>query len=250
MKELVSTRILNELKRRIEQSEWKAGQKLPSLTALAKELEVGVSTAREALRVLENDGYVAIEHGRGSFVRAANHWKADNPLELTRLPVGDLFSLLEFRGVLEPEMAALAAERGTPGQIARIKASAAQMLEDLARGADYFMADIAFHEQIAEACSNEVMARVMKGITDLLLESRRKTMRIAGSPQRAAHFHMLIALAIEQRNAQLARDMMQAHLGDVKRDCLMLKDGSGREETNGINAPDEAESGEIKPDEA
>lgn len=224
LKELASTKILNELLHRIDQEVWKAGEKLPSLAALAKELQVGVSTVREALRILENKGYLLIEHGRGMFVRSRNHWRQDSSLDLTSLPVGDLFSLLEFRCLLEPEMAALAAERGSPGQIRNIKDAAAQMIADLASGEDYFASDIAFHDHIAEACSNVVMASVMKGISELLLESRRKTTRIKGSAERAAHFHMLIALAIEQRNVQLAKDMMRSHLLDVKQDSMKLKE--------------------------
>lgn len=225
IKELASTKVLNELTRRIEREEWKSGQKLPSLAALAKEFKVGVSTVREALRILENKAYILIEHGRGMFVRNPNVWKQENTLDLTRLPVGDMFSLQEFRAVLEPEMAALAAERATPGQTANIKAAASKMIDDVSRSEDYFEADIAFHEHIAEACSNEVMAQVMKGISDLLLESRRKTTRIPGSAERAAHFHMLIALAIEQRNGALAKDMMRAHLQDVRQDSMKLKEG-------------------------
>ncbi|WP_461480204.1 FadR/GntR family transcriptional regulator [Paenibacillus sp. PvR052] len=225
IKELASTKILNELTRRIEQEEWKAGQKLPSLAAVAKEFQVGVSTVREALRILENKGFILIEHGRGMFVRNPNYWKQENALDLTRLPVGDMFSLQEYRAILEPEMAALAAERATPGQTAQMKAAALKMIEDVSKREDYFEADMAFHEHIAEACSNEVMAQVMKGISDLLLESRRKTTRIPGSAERAAHFHMLIALAIEQRNGALAKDMMKAHLQDVRQDSMKLKEG-------------------------
>jgi GntR family transcriptional repressor for pyruvate dehydrogenase complex len=226
MKELASTRILNELTKRIDQEEWRPGAKLPSLTELAKEYQIGVSTVREALRILENRGYLLIEHGRGMFVRSRNYWNQDTSLELTQLPVGDLLSLLEFRGVLEPEMAALAAERGSPGQIRNIKQAASIMIDDLSKGQDYFSADIAFHEYIAEACSNEVMAKVMKGISDLLLESRRQTSRIPGSAEKASHFHMLIALAIEQRNGALAKEMMKAHLADVKLDSTKLKEAA------------------------
>ncbi|MCR8631597.1 FadR/GntR family transcriptional regulator [Paenibacillus radicis (ex Xue et al. 2023)] len=224
MKELVSTKVLNELTKRIEQEDWKPGQKLPSLAGLAKEYEVGVSTVREALRIMENRGYLIIEHGRGMYVRSRNYWNNHSSTELAQLPIGDLSSLLEFRGVLEPEMAALAAERGSPGQISAIKKAASVMIDDLEKGNDYFSADIAFHEYIAEACSNKVMANVMKGISDLLLESRRQTSRIPGSAEKASHFHMLIALAIEQRNASLAKEMMKAHLEDVKQDSMILKE--------------------------
>jgi GntR family transcriptional repressor for pyruvate dehydrogenase complex len=220
---LASTEILQELRRRIEEEVWGPGQKLPSITTLAKEFAVGVSTLREAIRILENRGYVLIEHGRGMFVRSRNCWKEDNQLELHPFSSGDLSALLEFRGVLEPVMAQLAAERGSPGQIHSIREAATNMIDNLAQGNDYFQADIAFHDLIALACSNEVMASVMKGISNLLLESRRTTGQVPGSAKRAAHFHMLIALAIEQRDGKLAKEMMNAHLEDVRKDSFSIK---------------------------
>lgn len=224
IKELISTKVLNELTQRIESELWKQGQKLPSLTSLAKELEAGVSSVREALRILENKGYILIEHGRGMFVRSQNHWKRVNTTDLSLPPEGELFSLQEFRSLLEPEMASLAAERGSPGQIRKIKDAASEMIESLSKGEDYFPSDLAFHAHIAVACSNDVMAKVMSGIADLLLESRRQTTRIPGSAERAAHFHMLIALAIEQRNGQLAKETMKLHLLDVREDYLNIKE--------------------------
>jgi GntR family transcriptional repressor for pyruvate dehydrogenase complex len=226
VKTLASTKVLLELTQSIENGVWKPGQKLPSLAALAVELLVSVSTLREAIRIMEDKGYILIEHGRGMFVRSQNHWRVSKPFQLDSFPVENMFSLLELRGLLEPVMAGLAAERGSPGQIQAIKESAAKMIDNLAKEEDYFEADISFHDHVAEACSNEVMAEVMKGISDLLLESRRNTNRIPGSSQRAAHFHMLIALAIEQRNATLAKEMMHAHLEDVRRDFMKLKEES------------------------
>lgn len=224
MKSLVSSKILQTLLSRIENGEWTPGQRLPSLAALAEELGAGLSTVRESLRILEHRGYVSIEQGRGMFVRPASCWKADQPPEPGIAAGGNLLSLFEFRNIIEPEMAALAAERGTPGQLRLIRDAASDMLEAVRSGADYFPADIAFHDRIAEACGNEVMANVMRGIADLLLESRRRTTRVPGSPERAAHFHMLIALAIERRDAAAARQLMQLHLNDVQRDSLMSKE--------------------------
>ncbi len=230
IKKQVSARVLDEITQQIEDGVWQAGQKLPSLTLFAKKLSVGVSTVREALRVLEHRGYVLIEHGRGVFVRNQGHWSSEPSMELMDPGEGDLFSLLEFRSLLEPEMAALAADRGSPGQIRKIKQSASSMLKNLADGDDYFPADLAFHEYIADACANPVMAKVMKGISDLLLESRRKLARIRGSAERASHFHMLIALAIEQRNQNQARDMMKAHIEDIRQDYIQLQQMTTEEE--------------------
>jgi GntR family transcriptional repressor for pyruvate dehydrogenase complex len=112
-KKLASTQVLTQLKAHIEKGIWKPGEKLPSLSSLSKIHHVSVSTLREALKVLENQGYLLIEQGRGMFVRSKHHWRDENTLALTALPVGDLFSLLELRSLLEPQMAYLAAEKGS-----------------------------------------------------------------------------------------------------------------------------------------
>lgn len=59
--------VLNELKRLIEQK-FKEGDKLPSEVELAKMFGVSRSTLREALRILEEEGYVIRKHGIGTFV--------------------------------------------------------------------------------------------------------------------------------------------------------------------------------------
>lgn len=223
IRQLASRKIITDLQKCIEEGKWNPGEKLPSLTILAKDFSVGVSTLRESLRVLENQGYIMIEHGRGVFVRSKTDWKGDVFKELTDIPEGDLISLMEFRLVLEPEMAAFAAERGSPGQISKIKEAAQKMQEKVLKGEDYFEEDIGFHDYIADASQNPVMRNVFQGISNLLFESRRKTNLLKGSVEKAVHFHMLIAVAIEQRNSDLARSLMKMHLKDVAADLVNAK---------------------------
>ncbi|MBW7457569.1 GntR family transcriptional regulator, partial [Paenibacillus sepulcri] len=102
-KKPLSAAILSNLEQRIEGEEWKPGHKLPSLSSLAGEYGAGVSTIREALRILENRGYLLIEQGRGMFVRSPSHWRRDDSMDIGNLQEGSLASLLEFRELLEPE---------------------------------------------------------------------------------------------------------------------------------------------------
>ena len=46
------------------------GEKLPTENELGKQLGVGRSSIREALRVLQTMGYVTIVHGKGAFIKA------------------------------------------------------------------------------------------------------------------------------------------------------------------------------------
>ncbi|NEB36763.1 GntR family transcriptional regulator [Streptomyces sp. SID14515] len=64
-----SRRIAEELRRRIRAGEIAAGERLPSERALAEEHGAARNTAREAVRLLAEQGLVTAKHGRGVFVR-------------------------------------------------------------------------------------------------------------------------------------------------------------------------------------
>ncbi|MFG1810048.1 GntR family transcriptional regulator [Streptomyces sp. NPDC049040] len=65
-----SRRIAQALRSAIEHGELAAGDKLPSERALAEEYGAARNTAREAIRLLSEQGLVTAHHGRGVFVRA------------------------------------------------------------------------------------------------------------------------------------------------------------------------------------
>lgn len=61
--------IYTELRSMVRADRCEVGSKLPSTRALAKQYEVSLATAQAALRMLEHDGLVSCEVGRGTFVR-------------------------------------------------------------------------------------------------------------------------------------------------------------------------------------
>ncbi|MFF3059396.1 GntR family transcriptional regulator [Streptomyces sp. NPDC057909] len=64
-----SRRIAEALRSAIESGELRAGDKLPSERALAEQYGAARNTAREAVRLLSEQGLVTARHGRGVFVR-------------------------------------------------------------------------------------------------------------------------------------------------------------------------------------
>jgi GntR family transcriptional repressor for pyruvate dehydrogenase complex len=210
----VYTAVLADLSERIRRGDWLPGTRLPSINRLAGELKVGAGTVREALRSLQSNGLVTIEHGRGVFV--ANRGNADR-LEsfFEHGETGALLALAETRRILEPELAALAAERGTDAELAEIEDLAHQMEMEAQQGQDFVRPDVAFHQCIAGAARNVVLYRVMVSLSDLLTESRLLTSREQGMTARAVHYHLLIASALRARDAGQARLLMLAHMNDM-----------------------------------
>ncbi|TYC07311.1 GntR family transcriptional regulator [Actinomadura syzygii] len=62
-------RVVLELRRRIENGDYPPGSLLPSESQLVREFAVGRTTVVRALQMLQQDGWITREHGRGSFVK-------------------------------------------------------------------------------------------------------------------------------------------------------------------------------------
>lgn len=206
--------VFEELRQRIRKGEWLPGARLPSIKQLAAELAVSTASVREALRSLQSIGLVKIEHGRGVFVTGARP-ATELASHFQDLSIGLIVALAETRRILEPELAALAAERGTDAELAEIERLAHAMERDASHGVDFTEPDVQFHQQIASAARNPILARMMESVNDLFLESRKLTAREPGMTARAVRFHLLIAEALRDRNGPQARLLMLAHMNDT-----------------------------------
>ena len=190
--------VFDDLKQRIRKGEWLPGKRLPSITRLAKDMEVSTGSVREALRSLQSLGLVEIEHGRGVFV-ADSHRPVDLAHHFQDMTIGLIVALAEARRILEPELAALAAERGTDGELAALECLARQMEAEAEQGLDFVEPDVQFHHRIAQAARNPILYQLMESVNDLFLESRKITSREPGMTARAIRYHLLIAEAIRDR---------------------------------------------------
>jgi GntR family transcriptional repressor for pyruvate dehydrogenase complex len=206
--------VAEAIKARIAAGDWSVGQRLPSISQLAKEFGAGVGSIREAVKALASQGIIRIDHGRGMFVVSAQRAQVDPYEHFQDVGAGSILALCEARRILEPELAAFAAERGSDAEILAIRGQALAMEQLMAAEQDFIEPDLQFHRQIALAAHNPVLARMMDGVNDLLMESRKITIEPAMTG-RAVRYHLLIADAIGERNPFQARLLMLAHVNDA-----------------------------------
>lgn len=69
-KKLTYETVYDEIKRNIKEGHWKQGEQLPPLEQLSAELGVGISSVREAVRILGKQKILRIEQGRGTYVES------------------------------------------------------------------------------------------------------------------------------------------------------------------------------------
>ncbi|GHB67040.1 GntR family transcriptional regulator [Streptomyces viridiviolaceus] len=155
------------LREQITGGHWPLGTRLPGETTLAKELGVGRSTVREALRALAGAGLVQPRQGAGVFVVATEPVE-DWPTRLRRAAVTDVY---EVRMALEVHAAHLAATRRTDDDVAVLRAALAERRAASARDDAAFVdADIALHRAVVAAAHNPLLADLFDEFAPTLRE--------------------------------------------------------------------------------
>ena len=217
---LLSARIEDQLLKFIS-CECVPGEKLPNEFELAKRFDTSRSTIREVMKGIAGLGLVEIRHGSGTYVLSTKPSEPD-PLHLSgRKDTYNLaLELFDVRLMLEPEIAAKAAELRTDAQAEEVLGYC-QEVEDLyLSGADHTEKDIAFHSCIARCSGNMVVQTlvpiIQSAISTFCNVTQRKLMN------ETITTHRSIANSIYYRDPVGARCAMTSHLA-VNRDMILDK---------------------------
>jgi len=169
--------VLEGLGSRIVRGELQPGQTLPE-TELCRDLGASRTVVREVLKTLSAKGLVDTRTRTGTRVLEATHW---NLLDLdvlgwryAAMPRMQFFrELFELRRMIEPNAAALAAERATAPDIKAIADAYADMQKAPHESQSAIDADLNFHRAVLSAAHNELLTQMAGVIGAGLLTSFR-----------------------------------------------------------------------------
>lgn len=200
------------LQRRITQGEFPPGSALPSQRELSEQLSISRASLREAISTLEALGMVRSQPGKGVFVTAGQRPDPARPLRGTAAMSPQ--ALIEFRAVLEPAWAALAALRIDDDGRQRLEAiqhgmEAALKHCDLVMAADW---DLQFHLLIAELSDNPGLMSIASQFSEQIGHSLRLPFSNPAGIWEPADEHRLIIDAIVSGDASSANRAMRSHL--------------------------------------
>jgi DNA-binding FadR family transcriptional regulator len=189
------------------------GQRLPAERELATLLGVSRATIREALQRLASAGYLTIKRGRhgGAFVESG--WGAESAEVVHRTLVENwehYEQLLDFRQIIEPLIARLAAERVTPDDIIDIRVALQQYLEASDRE-DSRAADEALHRAIARATHNSYLSSVSRQVRTEVSLGFSSEPYSAAIRERAIHDHGELVDAVASGDATRASQIAGRH---------------------------------------
>ncbi len=195
----------------------KPGDKLPSERELAEALHVSRSSIRDAIRSLELMGLVEPRQGAGTIVREPTADLLISPFaDVLRHKQELVLELLEFRRMLEPPMAARAAEHVSREDLAAMDEILRRQEKKLSAGEDAIAEDAEFHYAIAKASGNSVVLRVLDLLMDLLRNTRQRALQVPGRPQKSMTGHRKIYAAIKRHDAEAANAAMCRHIADIE----------------------------------
>ena len=193
------------------------GDWLPPERQLARELAVSRTSVRQALQALAERGVVESRQGDGTYVadELAGSFPNDAILDVLNREQGVLGDILEFRRLLEPQIAALAARRIDADGIDRLKVVVCDQQRALLAGRPDAALDAEFHRLLAECAGNRVLVRVMAALRATVDETRAAGLRTSGRQNASMEGHLRLLDALEARDAAAAHAAMEQHIAEI-----------------------------------
>jgi DNA-binding FadR family transcriptional regulator len=226
----LSNAIVSDYLRRIGAGEIEPGSALPTEAVLCETYGVGRSVVREALQALDAKGFIVVRQGSVATVAPKYQWHVLDPDFLDLTNVAEYFDLLqEAREVLEPRIAALAAQRASEEDIAEmalLNAELSRVRDSPSRHADL---DIAFHDAVARATGNAILVSMHSSITGLGQRTRSAAATVPGAIDRAVTWHGAIIEALSSRDPESASAAMHLHLRQVRDELKKVDDRTSDE---------------------
>ena len=212
-------RVYNSLVHAIVSGRYGESDKLPSEAELATIFTVSRPVVRQALEKLRDEGLVESLRGSGNYVTGlarliegmqefGSHWSRHAKTMLDDL---------EFRLIVEPEAAYLAARRRTKADLHRMRAALEQFEQAHASGRITHHFDYLFHEAIALATTNTRFIEAARSVEfskdpRSLLIRHRVHFQPAGRGLESIQEHLRVFELIEEREPDHARKAMWDHL--------------------------------------
>lgn len=210
-----SAEIAGALRRQIASERFGLNERLPPERLLAERFGVARGTVREALRQLEDLGFVERRAGSGTYVTWTEGQNRRPTVEITR-PL----ELVDARFAVEPHMCRLAVLHATEVELDRLE-TYLESMEARPEDPEHFAdTDEAFHLALARTTQNPMIAWFMEKIHEARSHAQWARMRtLTLTPEIIRNYnaeHRAVVEAIKHRDAEAAALAMKTHLATAR----------------------------------
>lgn len=200
--------VIERIKQALINDELAPGDYLPSEAELTRNLGVGKSSVREAIKMLQAMGILEVRRGQGTKIREHPSEDALNSLVFQMiLAKGVTRDMLELRAMFEPAYTVMAMNRATPQDLVRIRAAIRDLENALSSNVQDSRYDLAFHMAVLHATHNPLVIRIGETMMELFDASIETSMRTL--PDVALKDHKAILKAIEEKDENAVREAIR-----------------------------------------
>ena len=215
--ETLSNKIQSEIEKSILQKKFIPGDKLPTEKEMCEMFGVSRTALREALQMLSIQGLITIRKGSGIYVSEYNSSHAIKPMSRyleMNLDSELIIQVVEVRKMFEPQIAWMAARNRNEADVKFLEKNLSDLKKSDALDSAYQgEIDQNFHLRICEATKNPIIALQMDPIFRLMPRIRTIVYStVDNALSEAVDFHQKIFDAIQDQDAEGAREAMMGHL--------------------------------------
>jgi len=215
-----SDALADALRERILTGDFGDGAPLPSERDIVGETGLGRGSVREALRVLEVEGFIRTKPGRygGAFTARPDEGNLTRYVSLfvrgRRVPIREL---LVARTTIEPSLAYFAAQNRTP-EDAKALDDACRAMEATFDGDTFGRLNLAWHYCVANASHNELLVAFLTSISSAIAREGNAHAKVfegavfASIRAAVIHAHRGVTDAVIHGHADAAKRRMERHL--------------------------------------
>ncbi|MCW5770587.1 MAG: GntR family transcriptional regulator [Rhodospirillaceae bacterium] len=188
-----------EIKRRIMTLVYRPGQQI-NTAQICQQLHIGRTPVHLAIHRLERERLIEIQPRRGITVRPVDG--------------EEIRELIEARMMVEPELAALAARRGTEREFGAMRGLLDQLAVsfEAGNGEEFMRVDTEFHRMVAAAARNQPLSAFLVGTHERCLRAYFMSVSRNEQDARVMDEHEAIIQALIARDGPAAAAAMRRHI--------------------------------------
>ena len=195
------------------------GERLPPERAFADQFGVSRGTVRDALRRLEEGGFVEKRPGSGTYVtydaETVSIAQSTSPLEL-----------IDTRHALEPQIVRFAVLNATEQALMKAESALGVMERSELDPDSFSSSDEAFHLALAECTRNAMLVWITRRVSEVRKNTEWARMRqLTLSPEMIRRYnvqHREIFEAVRRRDAEHGARAMRTHLDLARRSLVSV----------------------------
>lgn len=225
------TEVITEMiTERIRSGTLRPGDKLPAEPELARQLQVGRGTLREAIRALHTLGVLQVVRGRGTYVaEPMRRPHSEQFVGLSSVSGPGLAEILELRIALETAAVSLACVRATEDDLAEVRRRVADHEAAAERGDVHaeHRTDEDFHDSLLQAAHNRNLHSMYRMIVPQMSDFRLETLKLERSSQRFVPGHRDILGGIVARSPRESSNAVARHIAGLYKELRTAVEESG-----------------------